>query len=301
MAAGVYSSILMLGFFSSVRMEHLYGLTMFGLSPLLGGFVSALVLTRGGKPLTIGTAVAASLTGNLAASGLAYASGGEGFICIVMALGVLLILALLGLGFAALLNWIFGGKDRMKAAPLALLIPFAAMSEGSWNRPFEDIVISSVVIDAPPAKVWPYLSELHLPPPKEALFRMGVAYPTEVKTQGRDRQCILSTGAMTERIEVFEPGRRLRFKVLHTPPSMKESSPYDIHPMHLENYFSSREGEFELVALPDGRTLLTGRSTYDCAYAPEAYWRFWTRKVVRDVQLRVMEEIKRQAEDASRF
>ena len=53
---------------------------------------------------------------------------------------------------------------------------------------------------------------------------------------------------MPETIEVWDEPRLLRFKILRTPPSMRELSPWGaIHPPHLEGFYVSRRGQFRLV------------------------------------------------------
>ena len=52
----------------------------------------------------------------------------------------------------------------------------------------------------------------------------------------------------------------------------------------------------EAIALPDGRTRLTGESHYLLNIAPAAYWNLWTKEIVHMVQLRVMEHVKTRAE-----
>ncbi|MBC8066272.1 MAG: hypothetical protein H7Y17_15685 [Chlorobia bacterium] len=102
---------------------------------------------------------------------------------------------------------------------------------------------------------------------------------------------------MRETISELVAGKRLVFKMHNTPPSMKEWNPFgEVHAPHLDGYYESLEGSFDLIPLPGGKTLLRGTSIYQHRYRPVTYWSWWTDKIVGEVQLSVMEEVKRRAE-----
>jgi hypothetical protein len=73
---------------------------------------------------------------------------------------------------------------------------------------------------------------------------------------------------------------------------MRELSLYDIHPPHLNGYFESKQGQFVLTALPNGRTLLTGTTWYRQSLWPGPYWRLWSDAIVHRIHLRVLNHIK---------
>ena len=161
---------------------------------------------------------------------------------------------------------------------------------------------TEITIHAAPEKVWPYVCSLGtLPAPHEVLFRAGIAHPIRIDLPqpwvGGKRFCRLSTGDMPEVVEVFEPNRRLVFRVLATPPTMKETSPYgEIRTAHLTGYYVCRRGEFKLERLENGDTQVIGTSWYASRIAPDPYWALWTEAIVDQVHRRVMYEIKRRAE-----
>ena len=119
---------------------------------------------------------------------------------------------------------------------------------------------------------------------------------------GAARVCRLSTGDMPERITVWKPEQELKFIVLDTPAAMREATIFgrDLDGAHLHTTYTSLDGGFRLEALPNGQTRLTGTSRYLLAITPASYWNLWTREIVSQVQLRVMNHVKAKAEAAQR-
>jgi hypothetical protein len=174
--------------------------------------------------------------------------------------------------------------------------------------PLEDVVSSEVIINATPAQVWKQLKDIRdLPAPTEPLFVFGVAHPLEAYVVGEGgvgaaRVCRLSTGDMPERITVWKPEQELKFIVLDTPAAMREATIFgqDLDGAHLHTTYTSLDGGFRLEALPNGQTHLIGTSRYLLAITPASYWNLWTREIVSQVQLRVMNHVKAKAEAEQR-
>ena len=100
-----------------------------------------------------------------------------------------------------------------------------------------------------------------------------------------------------EPITAWEPGRRLSFDVISSPPPLVELSPYKrLAPPHLDGWFNSRRGEFRLVALPDGHTRLEGSTWYEMKLQPAGYWVLFADYIVHRIHLQVLEHVKTQAE-----
>jgi hypothetical protein len=163
-------------------------------------------------------------------------------------------------------------------------------------------VLSVIEIDAPADRVWDHvIAFAPLDEPTEWWFRAGLAYPRSASIEGHSvgavRYCTFSTGVFVEPITVWEPGRRLAFDVVQSPPPLQELSPYaDVHAPHLDGFFRSRRGEFQLVTLPDGRTRLEGRTWYELDMAPEWYWTHVADTIVHSIHARVLNHIRDQAE-----
>jgi uncharacterized membrane protein YhaH (DUF805 family) len=235
----------------------------------------------------------------------------EGLICIVMAAPLGALFSLFG-GFMGYLI-----QHRVEESPpsprvytthafaaVLFALPALMLLENSVRAPAPlRAVRTSVVIDAPLEQVWPKLVAFsELPPPRELLFRTGIAYPVRAEIQGQGvgavRRCVFSTGAFVEPIEVWDEPRLLKFGVTAQPPIMDELSPYPhLDPPHLNNYLHSRRGQFQLTPLAGGqRTLLEGTTWYENNFWPGAYWNHWSDYIIGRIHLRVLDHIKNLAE-----
>jgi hypothetical protein len=80
---------------------------------------------------------------------------------------------------------------------------------------------------------------------------------------------------------------------------MKEISLYDLHPNHLHGYFVSKKGQFKIIRLKNGQTLLEGTTWYYNKIKPNLYWNIWSDYIVHRIHERVLTNIKLQAEKAA--
>jgi len=190
---------------------------------------------------------------------------------------------------------------------LILLVPASFGAERAANlRPPVYEVRTAIEVNAPPEKVWnQVIAFAEIPPPKELLFRAGIAYPIRAEITGRGvgavRHCIFSTGPFVEPIEVWDEPRLLRFGVTANPAPLNELTPYGhIDAPHLHGYFVSEKGQFALTELPGGRTRLEGTTWYHDAMWPAAYWRLWSNYIIHRIHSRVLKHIRMQAETRSR-
>jgi hypothetical protein len=229
----------------------------------------------------------------------------EGAICLLMVAPIGFFLTFLG----ALVGYAIQSRPwRVRDNPMILLLivlalpALTAAEAASPAAPPLLEVCSTVDIDAPPQRVWQQVITFpDLPEPDEWLFRAGVACPLRAEIHGRGpgavRHCIFSTGAFVEPIEVWDEPHLLRFAVTEQPEPMREWSPFDIHPPHLDHYLVSHRGQFRLIALPDGRTRLEGTTWYSNRMWPAAYWQLWSDAIIHRIHLRVLRHIKRLAEE----
>ena len=77
---------------------------------------------------------------------------------------------------------------------------------------------------------------------------------------------------------------------------MKELSFYDINAPHLHHYFVSKQGQFKLTKLENGKTLLEGTTWYYHDIRPVFYWRLWSEYIIHKIHLRVLTHIKETTE-----
>jgi hypothetical protein len=263
------------------------------------GFVAALIDAPAGAP-GFARCAGTSLLPFAALAVLMLAAKIEGLICIIMAAPIAIPLAVLG----AWLAWNIRHRPLRKVTNFGFILlgPTALLFSPHGPDRHIETVTTSIVVNASPAAVWKYVASFpDLGPPEDFLFRAGVAYPLVTKIEGEGvgaaRQCVLSTGIMTERVTAWEPGRLLRFEVLSTPAAMHELSPWpDIDPPHLHGFYISKQGEFRLTPLAGGRTLLEGQSWYQHGLTPVSYWNLWAGHIVHRVHLRVLTHIKNLAE-----
>ncbi|HSE18527.1 MAG TPA: DUF805 domain-containing protein [Pyrinomonadaceae bacterium] len=232
----------------------------------------------------------------------------EGIICLAMALPLALVIALFG-GFIGFLIQDCGHYPATNLRVVSvgiLLIPGLILFEhavGPTPPVYE--VKTSIVIKNDPETVWKHVvSFSQLPPPTEAMFKTGLAYPIRAEMHGQgagaERHCVFSTGAFVEPITVWDEPRLLAFEVKSQPPAMKELSIYsNVHPPHLDDYFIAKRGQFELKPLPDGTTLLEGTTWYQNRYWPAPYWHLWSDYVMDGIHNRVLLHIKSLAEQDS--
>jgi uncharacterized membrane protein YhaH (DUF805 family) len=168
-------------------------------------------------------------------------------------------------------------------------------------------VTTSITVNAPVDVVWKNVIAFSpLPPPKELLFRAGIAFPIGAAITGSGpgaiRRCRFSTGDFVEPITVWDRDHLLAFNVASEPPSLHELGLGPIHTPHIErNYMRSRHGQFHLVALDANHTLLEGTTWYQDYFWPQIYWRAWSDFIVHRIHMRVLEQVKVQAESQSRL
>jgi hypothetical protein len=165
------------------------------------------------------------------------------------------------------------------------------------------VVRSTIDIQAPPEKVWKQVVAFtEIPPPRELMFRAGIAYPIRAEIlgsgAGAERHCVFSTGAFVEPIEVWDEPRKLKFSVTSNPAPMEEWTAYShIEPPHLHGFLVSNGGQFLLTALPNGGTRLEGTTWYRHSLWPAAYWKLWSDAIIHQIHLRVLRHIRDGAEN----
>jgi uncharacterized membrane protein YhaH (DUF805 family) len=229
----------------------------------------------------------------------------EGVICVLMAAPFALGLAALGgmLGYSIQKHhWVPKQRPAMLSIVILMIPASFGIEHAAALQPPVFTVRTAMEVNAPPEKVWnQVVAFAEIPPPKELLFRAGIAYPIRAEISGRGvgavRHCIFSTGPFVEPIEVWDEPRLLQFGVTANPAPLNEFSPYgNIQPPHLHGYFVSEKGQFSLTALPGGRTRLEGTTWYQHTMWPAAYWHLWSDYIIHKIHMRVLEHIREAAE-----
>ncbi len=279
-----------------------YGVAVFVFLPFSMGFVGALVFALR-HPGETGGAVRAGMMSLPLAGAALFVFAMEGAVCLLMAAPMAGLMGLMGAFFGAAIG------ASMAPKPGRLLCvggswPFLALFAECLmpGTPPLHETQSAIDIAAPPAVVWrEVVAFRELGPPKEWVFRAGVAYPLRASIKGRGvgavRHCEFSTGPFVEPITVWDEPRRLAFDVASCPPPLQEWSIYaHVDPPHLHGYMESERGEFRLEPLPGGGTRLIGTTWYRNRMWPAAYWRLATDYLIGTIHARVLAGIKASSE-----
>jgi uncharacterized membrane protein YhaH (DUF805 family) len=284
-----------------------YGWGVFVALPFCLGMFSVLVYSYH-EPRTWDNCLALSILPAVLIGAALIAIAMEGIVCILMA-------APFGLGLSALggaLGYMIQAHHwRPKQTPAMLSIVFLiipatfGIEHVAALKPPTFEVRTAIEVNAPPQKVWDQVVAFsEIAPPKELLFRAGIAFPIRAEMRGHGvgavRHCVFSTGPFVEPIEVWDEPRLLKFAVTAVPEPLNELTPYGhIDAPHLHGYFVSEKGQFSLTALPGGRTRLEGTTWYRHTMWPAGYWRLWSDYIIHRIHLRVLEHIRAEAETAA--
>jgi uncharacterized membrane protein YhaH (DUF805 family) len=282
-----------------------YGWTIFVGLPFCLGFLSALLDSfHEERSLRRCLAVANCAVLLVGAGLLLFAL--EGVICLIMAAPIAFIVASIGGGLGYVVQKSFRWRDESPKlfCSIIVLVPLAMGLEHAVPPALPLLEVkTSVIVNAAPEKVWRHVvSFAELPPPTETIFKLGVAYPICAEITGCGvgavRHCNFSTGPFVEPIEVWDEPRLLKFSVTQNPAPMQEWTPYrEVHPPHLDGYLESRAGQFRLVPLDGGRTLLEGTTWYHHRLWPADYWQFWSDRIIHTIHLRVLKHVKQLSEE----
>lgn len=284
----------------NVYLLRRYSTSLFLGTPFTLGAVTAYVLNRA-EPRGVRVTNQVVSLSVVMLGGAILLFGLEGLLCIAMALPIALAIALLGGVFGRAIAVHLPGRP-ISAAGLVIAVPLLAGLDQMRATAHVFRVDDTVVIEASPDVVWhDVVAFSELAPPRETLFRMGVAYPQRARIEGNGpgaiRYCEFSTGTFVEPITQRNPPRRLEFDIVAQPVPLVELSPYGaIDAPHLHGYFRARHGEFQLTELPGGRTRLVGTTSYDLDIGPSWYWRIYADAIVSAIHRRVLRHIRSLAE-----
>jgi len=281
-----------------------YGWGLFVALPFTMGFAAALIYGIR-QPRTLGGCIWVASLSTLLLGAALLGLAVEGLFCLIMALPIALPLSILG-GVCAYAVQKRGWVQREAPAFLAVLLAFVPGVEWAEHAaavvPPVYVVRTAINVEAPPERVWQQVIAFsEIGPPRELLFRAGVAYPMRAEMIGQgvgaERHCVFSTGAFVEPIEVWDEPRLLKFSVTENPAPMQEWTPYRrIEPPHLHGFLVSEGGQFLLTPLPNGGTRLEGTTWYRHGLWPATYWRLWSDQIIHRIHLRVLNHIRQESE-----
>lgn len=271
--------------------EGWYIFPSFFLLPLLVGLVAAWFYRRlnRGSGITFLDALWVSLVGVGAAAIVLR----EGVVCLIIVFPALYLLILTGLLVGRIWFRPDYSKLQLSVLPLVVLLVVTDAFSAATER---EVVTDEILIRATPDQVWPHIlafSDIQ-DQPDYWIFRLGLPYPTETTNGGNfvgaDRQCRFSDGiVIKERVAEFVPGEKLTFDIVEQP----------THP-EAYGHITLHRGQFVLRDNGNGTTTLFGSSWYTLHVRPLWYFDLWTRDMTRAVHLRVMNHVRRLAEEVSK-
>jgi hypothetical protein len=215
----------------------------------------------------------------------------EGAVCLVMAFPALYAMVYLGILAG---RWWFRRTSRLQLSIFPALV-LLVLGDAFYLKNGTSVVSDQILIHAPPDKVWPHVLAFSEIPdePSYWIFRLGLPYPTETTNGGNfvgaDRQCAFSSGVIIKgRIAEFIPSQKLTFDIVEQP----------THP-EAYGHIALHRGQFVLQDNHDGTTTLIGSSWYTLHVHPQWYFDLWARDMARAVHQRVMQHVRRLAENGS--
>lgn len=290
--------------FLGAQLLKQYGWGLFVGLPFSLGLIAALLYGYH-RPRSLGRSLLVAILAIVLLGVLIFATAMEGLICLAMAFPLAVGLAMMGALVGYYLQRRPGAMQDTPATFLLLVLMTPSMMGLERGAPHEPPLIAvrtAVEVNVPPEAVWRHLIAFaELPPPREWLFRLGIAYPVRAEIMGEGagavRHCVFSTGSFVEPIEVWDAPRLLRFSVTSNPPPMAEWTPYaNIHPPHLNGFLVSKRGQFFLTPLPNGTTRLEGTTWYQHNMWPAGYWQLWSDYMIHRIHRRVLNHIKAETE-----
>lgn len=286
-------------FYFSVTVFKEYGVGIFvGLPIVMGMFAGFLANRKHDRGA--GATIAFALLANIFVAGVFLVLAMEGLICLLMAAPITLACSIPGALIGRMLSRKYSPRFST-IMPVLLAVPTLNYADTLFE-PTQFEVLSTVEISATPETVWKHVvSFSELPPPTEAIFKLGIAHPLRAKIMGTGvgaiRHCEFSTGPFVEPITAWEPPKRLAFDVTENPLPMKELNPFsDLHVPHLKGYMQSDKGEFRLIQLDNGKIRLEGRTWYRHGLYPEMYWKWFSDGIIHKIHGRVLNHIKNLSE-----
>jgi hypothetical protein len=239
-----------------------FGLTVFIALPIATGFTSA-CFTR----LLSAILLTSGLSILLSCLALLF-TGKEGVVCIVFALPLILVGAVIG----AVLGWLVRGwidsPANLALFPLVGILGVfgigAAEDRLGGDERIEPVT-SVVTLDASAEEVW---SALLAPDDVSAnrplLLRMGLPVPLRCSLEGTGlgarRTCYFDSGVIEERVTRWEPARRLDFQIVRST-------------LPGRHWLGFESASYIMEELDPRQTRVTRMTTITSKLCPAWYWR----------------------------
>ncbi|HEX7516830.1 MAG TPA: hypothetical protein VF345_06030 [Chthoniobacterales bacterium] len=270
------------------QIQGVLTLPSFVLLPFIVGLVAAWFYRRLNRGL--GITFLDALWVSLVGLGAAWIVLREGIVCLVIVFPALYTLVAGGLLLGRL--WFRPDYSKLQLSIFPLLV-LLTVTDAFYSSTERAMVTDEILIHATPDQVWPHVLAFPDIPdrPDYWIFRLGLPYPTQTTNGGNfvgaDRQCMFSDGiVIKERVAEFVPREKLTFDIVEQP----------THP-EAYGHITLHRGQFVLRDNGNGTTTLFGSSWYTLHVRPLWYFDIWTRDMTRAVHMRVMNHVRRLAEE----
>lgn len=208
----------------AVEAVQFYGYVLFIGAPFVLGYVA----TAYTPPAARAGCFIATTCAALLLVALMLIVGKEGAICLGLAGTLAILPAFGGMLLAKLL------RRKSTLIVVAGVLTLAAIEPSLHGKPDVYLVEDSILVHATPQRTWETIVSLSdVAPSHDWIFRSGIACPQRTKIVdgrvGGKRICTMSTGLLMERIDVWQPGRRLGWVAVSTPPPLpplRETNPF---------------------------------------------------------------------------
>lgn len=292
--------VFLIGFLSIEILDN-YGWLVFIFLPIVVGYLPVFLIGKK-QNLRKSEAIAQGFLSLIFVCVLMLIFAIEGLICIGMASPLLAFLVYLGAYLAYKIQSKQIDTSKMTFTLLVLFsCCFMAFDEIDKSQKLIEVK-TEVLVNANINTVWDNVVVFdEIDEPKDWIFKTGIAYPINAKIEGSKedaiRYCNFTTGSFVEPITKWQEPTLLQFDVVEQPAPMREVNPFwNIHPKHLNGYFRSYKGQFELERVSENKTKLKGTTFYKVEIYPLFYWKTWSDFIIHRIHIRVLNHIKKTSE-----
>jgi hypothetical protein len=270
-----------------------YGFTLFLTIP----FSLALILSFQEAPKSSGKTLKAwgKAVGIVTALSLILlAMGFEGVICILMAVGLIILPTFLG----CLIGYALSRASESHKLSVFLMIfiinPGALTYDVSDTTKIESIAQISTIVNASVFEVWQTLIQKVVFNKSSNFFlKSGVSYPLDMEIIEKDASkflaCNTNNGKTLFKIDSLIENQKIL--------PMRELTMYhDLEAAHLHGYFESDYGTFEIQPINEKQCLLIAKTQYKYAITPAFYWKWWSDYLLNTMHENVLNKVKEIAE-----
>jgi hypothetical protein len=292
---------LLIGLAPWLALQGKYGSTLFLTTPFSVGLLLALLKSFGRKN-KMKELLLIMIFPVLLIAIIFLVVGKEGFICILMAIPIVVGPMVLGVATGYLVQNFYWSK-YVAMIFVFMLNTSMYMYDSKKKSDFEtQTITTTIVIHAPKEKVWEKLvHHFEFGSADNFFLEHGVSYPLSMELQNSSGcsslLCQYSNGLITGKIDSLIPGSLMRFSFSDAPVSMKETSLYsDVEPKHIRGKVIIDYGSFRIVPLNGGDVEVIATSEFRSSLGPHFYWNWWGAYLVDKMHEHVLEKIKEKSE-----